>query len=35
MKNLFEQEAVEEVCSRIDKLQPASSDSGGKWMWPR
>jgi len=30
MKNLFEREAVEEVVSRIDKLQPASQRRWGK-----
>jgi hypothetical protein len=30
MKNLFEREAVEEVCSRIDKLQPAMQRQWGK-----
>jgi hypothetical protein len=30
MKNLFEREAVEEIISRIDKLQPASQRQWGK-----
>jgi hypothetical protein len=30
MKNLFEREAVEEIVSRIDKLQPASQRQWGK-----
>lgn len=30
MKNLFEQEAVEEVCARIDQLTPATQREWGK-----
>ena len=30
MKTLFEREAVDEVCSRIDKLQPAVQRQWGK-----
>ncbi len=30
MKNLFEKEAVDEVCARIDKLEPASARQWGK-----
>ena len=30
MKNLFEREAVDEILSRIDKLQPASEHQWGK-----
>jgi hypothetical protein len=30
MKNLFEQEAVDEVCSRIDRLQPEMQRQWGK-----
>src|SRR5579864_5187817 len=30
MKNLFEKEAVDEVISRIDKLQPATQRQWGK-----
>ena len=30
MKNLFEREAVDEVCSRIDKLHPATQRQWGK-----
>jgi hypothetical protein len=30
MKNLFEQDAVSEVCSRIDRLQPAAQRQWGK-----
>lgn len=30
MRNLFEKEAVDEVCSRIDRLQPAAQRQWGK-----
>jgi hypothetical protein len=35
MKNLWQTEVVDEVFSRIDKLQPTASGSGAKWTSPR
>ena len=32
-KNLFEQETVDEVVSRLDKLQPTSRREWGRWTW--